>query len=573
MKKSFLNRAMAAAIAVPVALSQTVLFASFAAGETATTATESTVFNIDTFLNVPVENSKVSPITQVADNGDTLVYEKNSIWNSKLATAMNTLESTNQALDTESVLNSIGSLEGKWYKDVLVKAISANAEIADQKITVTFDVNFDEEAQALLKEEVIKKVVGENSTLEESIVKNYITTDVPADSFGKITLTIDTANLNADGSVSYTVSAVTDAGEIKTVEAFDAYLDSKIKDYRDELVDDAQLIVDYYQEKLDEASSAALVADYQKQLDDAHYLMETAIDKMVNNYYKQENKLTNKLTNLTTKEFAEQTQSSYDDALAAVSGQLSTAKTKIPDSVDALVNSATVNKVYNEVLKQLNSIISAQGYAIDVTLADIANVAKTAEEVTVTESLVNGKGSIFTEAYLADVLTEAESEYYYSYFEELLADKLAAENKEIKDITTKKMYEANIGADYSTLSGSADLAIKRIITVTLEDVQESTEESTEESVEDSTEESVEDSTEESVEDSTEESVEDSTEESVEDSTEESVEDSTEESVEDSTEESVEDSTEESVEDSTEESVEDSTEESVEDSTEESGRFY
>ena len=61
MKKSFLNRAMAAAIAVPVALSQTVLFTSFAEDA----VPNSKAITVDTFLDVPVEHTSTHPIVEV----------------------------------------------------------------------------------------------------------------------------------------------------------------------------------------------------------------------------------------------------------------------------------------------------------------------------------------------------------------------------------------------------------------------------------------------------------------------------------------------------------------------------
>ena len=59
MKKSFLKRVTAAVIALPVALSQTVLFASFAAGESNNNAVDA--ISLDSFLTVPANQALYTP--------------------------------------------------------------------------------------------------------------------------------------------------------------------------------------------------------------------------------------------------------------------------------------------------------------------------------------------------------------------------------------------------------------------------------------------------------------------------------------------------------------------------------
>ena len=55
MKKSFLKRVAAAAVAVPVALTQTALFTSFAQGETTTQTTGGKTISMDTLLEVKAD--------------------------------------------------------------------------------------------------------------------------------------------------------------------------------------------------------------------------------------------------------------------------------------------------------------------------------------------------------------------------------------------------------------------------------------------------------------------------------------------------------------------------------------
>ena len=346
MKKSFLNRAMAAAIAVPVALSQTVLFTSFAEDQVPIT----NVIDVQTFVNVPVENTKASPITEVTKYE---VYEKESTWNQQFRLALNSLDGTVQELNTDSMIDQIARL-GKWYKDIFKLATKATAEIDGTDVVLTFDVNFGEDAQAILKNKVVDTVMKNSESMERSVVEAAYTTDVLANSKGTVTVTIDTASLDADKAVSFTASAVTDQGEIKTLDAFIEYFDGKIEAYRNELVKDTQtkIIPEYTKEltqaEADLAAAEAAGKDVSKEkaelelakvrVERANHMVETAIDEVVDEYRGLLDDLKNKGNNALDKEVTQHYEEANYNAVLKKAQAAADARTSDTSKIGKAVN-------------------------------------------------------------------------------------------------------------------------------------------------------------------------------------------------------------------------------------------
>ena len=87
MKKSFLKRAMAAAIAVPVALTQTLVCATgFAAEDTAASA-DAITLTIDSLTAVEADTTKNVPV-EVERTATSRTYKQESSWNKVLYGAL-----------------------------------------------------------------------------------------------------------------------------------------------------------------------------------------------------------------------------------------------------------------------------------------------------------------------------------------------------------------------------------------------------------------------------------------------------------------------------------------------------
>ncbi len=130
MKKSFLKRAMAAAIAVPVALTQTVLSVAFAED-----AQASTTLTVDTFMNVPTDGDYAK---LVSDDGTTRVWEQTSLWNVAMYNAVNSLAGKTIELDVNELAASVtgDSAKAELVRELILSG-SAEAAISADEVVVT----------------------------------------------------------------------------------------------------------------------------------------------------------------------------------------------------------------------------------------------------------------------------------------------------------------------------------------------------------------------------------------------------------------------------------------------------
>lgn len=210
-KKSFLKRVMAAALTVPVALSQTVLFTSFAEGETAATTTlDVNTFvgvNSDVAVNVPVKVADAGRAFKGAEAQQEYAFAQISDWNEKAKTAMNDLGGQSVTLDTKSLVEDLG--RNAWYVQVLKDAVAANAGTAtakfgDQEIVVTIDVDYDMADAVVARMQASEDKKGKNITIVKSgekIVK------------GSVVITIDTSKLDSksvSASAAVNINGATD---------------------------------------------------------------------------------------------------------------------------------------------------------------------------------------------------------------------------------------------------------------------------------------------------------------------------------------------------------------------------
>ncbi|MBQ8010625.1 MAG: hypothetical protein IJ265_03640, partial [Oscillospiraceae bacterium] len=211
MKKSFLKRAMAAAIAVPVALTQTLICTTgFAADDAA--AAGAITLTADKLMAVEADTAKNVPVL-AEDTGTSRAYVQESTWNQvvfgALASVANSENSTIE-LDTAALANAIGGGDA-WYvealKDALVNGGSAKAEVSTRDVLVTINIKYD---YAAVAEEFLTNKLGTAVDLDVAPITGEIM--VLADTAGlasgtevsfEAIATMDDQSISADTAISY----------------------------------------------------------------------------------------------------------------------------------------------------------------------------------------------------------------------------------------------------------------------------------------------------------------------------------------------------------------------------------
>ncbi|MDE6087820.1 MAG: hypothetical protein K2G25_05480 [Oscillospiraceae bacterium] len=246
MKKSFLSRAMSAAMAVPFALSQTILCASFAVDDTAVDESALQKITIDDFKKVPV-NSTLTPIKEVEKY---VTYEQSSPWNQKLQ-AWASSQSGNKEieLDVTSLADSIsvGGMYGDILRDVLSNPeyVSAVATVDTDEVVVTLDVNY-------------PYAVAINDMLKEKLAAQYPDVDMSFNMegtlSGKVVLTASTKALD-DYTIPFNVEIITPEsnGQGMTIEEIFKYAEDMMESIRDDVKEAIDGKLDEFQQELDDA--------------------------------------------------------------------------------------------------------------------------------------------------------------------------------------------------------------------------------------------------------------------------------------------------------------------------------
>ncbi len=415
MKKSFLRRVVAAAVAVPVALTQTVLCASFAADTTAAEDAAKDAITMETFMNVPVD----APIT-TDENGN---YVQESIWNNQMDSVAGSLAGTSHDLDTAALAAAVSG--DAWYADVLKNAIAsgtAKADVTLDEVTITANVNYDYAKD-------VASVLSEKAGQEITLAAEPVT--------GTLVVSATIADLADSKTVPFSAALTVDGQSM-----------------------DAAALADYAQAKLDalkasaalndvDAATAAKLADY---FAAAQAKLDAAKEKA--NSWMTEGRSWSKSAD------------SVDEVLAAANEK----NANIPASVDEAVANATVAGVFAEAMKQVTAIAAQGAYVVDIELDDVAIAAKTLSAVEAEATIGNGAASASVTAEAPDVLTADELEVLYTYFNEIEAEN----GKEVDEITTYKVVEAAADATAATLEGTVYFNVKRIITYTVKEVEETT---------------------------------------------------------------------------------------------------
>ncbi|MDE5884705.1 MAG: hypothetical protein K2H29_06485, partial [Oscillospiraceae bacterium] len=597
MKKSFLSRAMSAALAVPFALSQTILCASFAVDDTAADESALQKITIDDFKKVPV-NSTLTPIKEVEKY---VTYEQSSPWNQKLqAWASSQSGGKEIALDVTSLADSVsvGGMYGDILKDVLSNPdyVKAVAKVDTDEIVVTMDVNY-------------PYAVAINDMLQKKFTEKYPDVDMSFDMegnlTGKVVLTASTESLN-DYTIPFDVEIITPEsnGKGMTIEELFTYaedtlenirkdvktaINAKLGDFRKELSDaraelaakekelaekkaefaekleeletkkkelaekqeelkakkvelddaqadlddakaqgadttaeqakyddalkkynDAKAQADDAQVQADDADKKAVEAkekfddadrqvaeahqkadDAEKQLDEAEIMANGEVDNMVDGYLSRYQNLKERFTNLEKSGEKTYHAADVDDLIQQVKADAkkvapsqSNRVDKVPDELDGFTNNkfyAQFADLFAGILKQINDQAEVKAYEIDLDADDVISFADEVTDITVTvsgskdaQNNAKANGEVF--GYLEDTEGQEGIDYYYTYFNELFAP----ENKKVVEdsIKTEKLVEASGDMTSDTMSGNVKLEVKRIITLEVEDLEETTTSST-----------------------------------------------------------------------------------------------
>ncbi|MBE6850410.1 MAG: hypothetical protein E7504_01505 [Ruminococcus sp.] len=419
MKKSFLKRAMAAAIAVPVALTQTLLCVALAEDAPATTTT----LTVDTFLSVPTSGD----YAKLVSSTDTeRVYEQSSMWNVVMFNAVNSMAGKTTVISGSELAESIET-GGSFYKTVLKNMVaSGNAKVEISKdaktVAITVDVSYDSSADV---SEFLSKELGEDVFVETGVFD------------GEVVLKINTADLMVSTEVPYDVTIVTtEDGEMD----IPGYIQTRME------------YLKYSLASVDPAVAAKILKKAEKGVEKFNYLPMVSEEKSY-------------------------TGANCDDIIAQIKADLKNKDyegkkyvdkydvvDEIPDTVAEVLDKSIVTKVLAKAITKVSEASDGE-YRLDVTVEDLAAVAESITEVTVSGSLQNGAA----EASVSGTMTDnVDVEALRAYFQ-------AKEEKNGFDIVTfdvVKVVDASANGDMDTLSGTASLDIKRVITYTVEEDDE-----------------------------------------------------------------------------------------------------
>ncbi|MBQ9898444.1 MAG: cellulose-binding protein CttA-related protein [Ruminococcus sp.] len=383
MKTSLFKRAVAAAAAVPLALTQC-LTASFAVD-----------FN-DTALIAANKTASDEAITL-----ETLCYiapdQTESSWNTTIANKLKTTEKTNGTIDISSYISSITSKSAKYgsVAESVLKAINADG------ITYELKNNLD----IVLTAKTDKAIDGLYNAAENSLKE---LAGGLAAKYGVAELAdIDFTKVSTKGTVTVTIgTSALDSADGKKVEATFKFVDENGVEY------DVEGSLAYAQAKLDEVKKvaydaidalpagaltadeiAAAKADVDAQLAD----YQTLLTKAKNGITKANNAADKSVSGTVA------------DVIAAVNSQLKTSgfNRQLPATATGIMTSATVEDNFKKAVEQIES---ATGVAIDIEAGQLGAFADSLTNVEATYTASEKKASFkgeFTDAEFDQV-----SKYY-----------------------------------------------------------------------------------------------------------------------------------------------------------------
>ena len=469
MKKSFLKRVMAAAIAVPVALSQTVLFTSFAEGETAKVLSTKTFTDVESDVEINVPTLAANGSYKAPEAGTPYAYVQESDWYEEMQAAVNDLIGTTQTLNTNAIAQRIESNE--WWSDEArdifsqAGAVKATATVNDSDVTVVFDINYN------YSQQIIDAVYDRLPEYDSDVKLDLSTSSKVA---GTVTVKIDTSEL-ASKKVSATVE--TNIEGLKGNSAADAAA------YVQSLFDAAKADVEAAVAKAEAEAKAAGDTDKAYRIGS---LLDENYEEIVADYQKRVDRIKKYLDKADNAQFkgSYEHEADADALLADVKADL-TEKfpnqkrlENIPNSIDEAVARSKFTKA-SELLSivvgdiNANETVAAQGYSVELTSNDIVEVAKSAYDITAEVDAAGNQIAGEAWGYLPDEVTD------YSIYTDFITKELAKQDLELDgEIQGVKVFEAEGSSDADALTAEGTLNVYRVIYFEVKEIEETTEDTT-----------------------------------------------------------------------------------------------
>lgn len=392
MKNSLFKRAVAAAAAVPLALTQC-LTASFAVD-----------FN-DTALIAANKTASDEAITL-----ETLCYiapdQTESSWNTTIANKLKTTDKTNGTIDISSYISTVTSKSAKYgsVAEAVLKAINEDG------VTYELKNNLD----IVLTAKTDKAIDGLYNAAENSLKELAAGL---AETYGVADLAnIDFEKVSTKGTVTVTIgTSALDSADGKTVEATFKFVDENGNEY------DVEGILAYAQTKIDEVRKVAYdaidslpagaltddeIAAAKKDVDAKLAEYESALTKAKNGI--------NKANNAADKSVS----GTVADVIAAVNSQLKTSgyKRQLPATASAIMANATVEENFTNAI---NSFENTTGVAIDIDAAELGAFADSLKNVEATYT-ASSKSASF-KANFEDAEIDEVKAYYLKQGKEVVS--------------------------------------------------------------------------------------------------------------------------------------------------------
>ena len=504
MKKSFLKRVAAAIVAVPVAMTQTALFTTFAVdGETTAVAantTGSTVLSLDDLMKI---DASVEPVLaadfksaaalknfSAAELKKANAYVQVSDWGVKASNGLESFQGKYN-LDKTAILNAIAGKDNISF-ELLTGAIkdentTAVAEIKDGKIVITMDINYAYgENLAKMSDESMNKTIDEKYDDVDIAFKPLALSDNKL--VGSIVLTADTSKIE-DKTVKYTVS-VKFGGKVqngvKAIENF--FADEAEKALADLKLDAAAAVQAAYAEKdalvkaAEEEGDAAKIEAAKLARKHAKDLEKENLGQYADDLQKQIDKFRTKFDSQAgTKTFkSDAPYATYEEIQKDMEKKLS--GNKYGQKIEAKAESsksqieAKFTSIVDEVVKQINAQ-SKNGGQLAINATQIKEEVKKGYDysayVTADASKYTSEGEMLY--YVKDNLTDADKNTLISNLNN--KKEIATANKEVDPDTlfTAFVVESKENIDvFSAGSGQSTVDMYRVIWFDLKDKAETT---------------------------------------------------------------------------------------------------
>lgn len=431
MKKT-IQRLVAAAVAIPVALSQ-VLAVSVNAAETQQTYTVS----LDNLLAV---NPATGFPTDVDTESDSISFTQESTWNETLAERLGTVNAENVSVDIKSVLAGFDSQNFfiNLLKDVVTASGNPTATIADGVVTITGVADMSAYMGSELQDK-LDELGGYDVTIDTSILEDvsYV-----------ITITTDLAN-SKSASASMVITANGQEYTLNTLSNYmNAVYDNLAAQINQAVENKAQALADEYGISIEEALEMMTVD-------------LTELESVTSKYQNQLNLFEEKLEyfqNLTTANPAVKEFDTADDVIETLVNYLERqglqSAANMPTTVDGMI--ARYGSILDNTIATMNGVLTDAGTNVQlaVSSADVATMLK--EGSAFKASAVNGDYTIqFTAA-------DAQYDQVVDYVEAQVAEVYGSE-KVVDEVTTEKIV--TVEADMN--GGTISYDVVRNVTVTL----------------------------------------------------------------------------------------------------------